>query len=340
MMLLTGPGTDWTRSLHVMISIPALNEAESIGSVIDGIPANIDGFDQITVLVVDDGSSDETASIARDRGATVISHPVNRGLASAFRTALFHALEIQADVMIGMDADGQFDTNDLPNLIKPILSGDADFVTGDRFFDGSMHPEGMPPSKYWGNQLMSLLVSRITGLHFSDVSCGFRAYSREAILQLNIHGSFTYTQESFLDLAAKGIRITEVPVRVRYDPSRKSRVARNLFRYGGRTLLTILRTVRDHAPLKVIGYPGAVLALIGVASGMFVFVHYMAHGQFSPYIFVAFTSAYTFTLGIGALLIAFVADILRSIRRNQELILYLSKRRYMDRGPDDSWKTG
>ena len=311
--------------MHLVIAIPALNEAQTIGEVVSAVRASFgDTPVAPTIVVVDDGSTDDTAVIAERNGAVVVRHSTNRGLANAFRTSLRFALAQKADAMVGMDADGQFRASDIERLIEPITSGEAEFVTGNRFEHG--RPSGMPWSKYAGNRLMSALVSRLTGLRFSDVSCGFRAYSREALLQLNVHGSFTYTQETFLDLVEKGVAIREVPVAVTYSAERKSRIARSLVRYGGRTLLTILRTVRDHAPLKVIGIPGALLTLFGTGGGIFVFAHYLLTGAFSPYIFVAFASAYAFTLGLGTLLAAFIADMMRAIRRNQEQVLYFLKR--------------
>jgi len=317
--------------MRIVIAIPALNEERTIAQVIASILEHMASHGDIIVVVIDDGSDDGTATLAEQNGAIVVRHPGNRGLASAFRTALRFALDHGANIMVGMDADGQFQPDDIARLIEPIINGEAHFVTGDRFHGRRHRPAGMPHVKYAGNRLMSSLISRVTGLTFSDVSCGFRAYSREALLQLNTHGSFTYTQETFLDLAAKGMVIREVPVSVSYPADRKSRIARNLLRYGGRTLLTILRTLRDHAPLKVIGIPAAIVTLVGAAGGVFTIVHYMLTKAFSPYIFVAFASAYVFTMGLGMLLAAFIADMLRAVRRNQEQMLYLLKRNELER---------
>ncbi len=194
--------------MHLCIIIPALNEEASIGDVIQRIqevpfPAKVTAK---TVIVVDDGSRDATGEISRGLGAMVVRHEQNRGVGRAFQSGLKAALAAGADLVVNIDADGQFNPADIPALLAPLLAGEADFVTASRFKDPALEPE-MPPVKRWGNRQMSRLVSGIIRHRFHDVSCGFRAYSRETALRLNLWGAFTYTQESFLDLAAKGMRM-------------------------------------------------------------------------------------------------------------------------------------
>ena len=152
--------------------------------------------------------------------------------------------------MVNIDGDRQFDPADIPKLIAPILNREADMVTASRFKDSALTPD-MPPVKLVGNHMMSFLISRLCGQKFADVSCGFRAYSREALLQINLHGLFTYTQETFLDLVSKKLRIVEVPIRVTYFKGRQSRVAASILRYGLNTAAIILRIYRDYFPLGV-----------------------------------------------------------------------------------------
>ncbi len=166
--------------MKLVILIPAYNEADSITKVLSSIPVSFDGIDEIIKLVVDDGSTDDTVNLARDENAIVISHSQNKGVGVAFNTGLIHALELDADIMVNIDADGQFSSADIPRLITPILKGEADFVTGDRFTTQGgklQRPEHMSKLKYWGNLRMSKLISLLTNSHFEDVSCGFRAYS-------------------------------------------------------------------------------------------------------------------------------------------------------------------
>lgn len=324
----TGDQSAVPRSLVIMI--PAYNEAGTIGELLDQLPRDVAGFDSVIPLVIDDGSSDDTAAIASEHGARVVRHGRNLGLAAAFRTSIQAALDLGADVAVGMDADLQFSPADILELIQPILDDEADLVVGNRFGDGG-RPKNMPRVKYLGNQLMTGVVNRLSGGRFTDVSCGYRAYSREALLNVNVQSSFTYTQETFIELFGKGLRICQVPIEVRYFPDRRSYISGNLLNYATRTLLTIGRATRDFGPFKVFGTMSAVLMIPGILVGIFVLYHYIATGSFSPYIFLAFTAIYLFTLGFGLLVLAFVADMLRGIRANQERMLYLEKYRRYER---------
>ena len=321
--------------MRLIILIPALNEAESIASVVEAMPTDFDGISDIDILVVDDGSKDDTPDLARAAGATVVSHPYNQGVGKAFNTGLAAALEMGADIMVNIDADGQFAPTDILLLIKPIVEGKADFVSGDRFrtSDGKLvRPDYMSGVKFWGNQRMADLIGFITGKRYDDVSCGFRAYSKEALMRLNLTGKFTYTQESFLDLANKGLVIKTVPVEVKYFPERKSRVAGSILKYMFQTVKIIFRAYRDYNPLKFFGYLGLAPFLLSMALGIFVIVHYLTAGAFSPYIFVAFTAVYLFTLGRLLWVVGILADMFVRIRLNQEQLIYADKkRRYNDK---------
>jgi len=204
--------------MKLCILIPAFNEEQTIADVIGRIPNSIENVDDIFILVVDDGSSDRTVELAKSAGAVVISHSHNKGVGGAFATGLNTALELGADIMVNIDADGQFSPDEIPFLIAPIIANEADFVAGNRFTTQNgklVKPPKMSALKFWGNKQMSRLISMLSGQHFDDVSCGFRAYSKEAMMQLNLTGKFTYTQETFLDLANKELVIKSVPVHVR-----------------------------------------------------------------------------------------------------------------------------
>lgn len=304
--------------------MPALNEQDNIGSVIDTI-FRVMGNGTV-VLVVDDGSSDKTAKVAEERNATVIQHHKNLGLGQSFRDITKFSLQHGADLLVTIDADGQFNPEEIPRLIEPITTGRADFVAGSRFTYGiSSRPINMPIVKYYGNLCMNCLIRGITGRFITDASSGFRAYSKEALLHLNLHGSFTYTQETFLDLATKNIDIEQIPVSVKYRQGRKSRIVTSIARYTARSIATILRTVRDHRPLLVFGFPSIVFCFLGTVAAGFTLIHYFETGSFSPYIFLAFTGAYLFTLGFIIGIIGIASDMLRPIRRNQEEMLYILK---------------
>ena len=192
-----------------LIALPALDEEASIREVLRRLPRALAGAGPVSRLVVDDGSADRTAAIAAEERVRVVRHARTLGVGQAFHTALKEALRRGADILVTVDADGQFDPDQIVDLIDPILTGRADFVTGTRFSTRT-RPEGMPIIKYWGNRLVTAFLRYVTGQDLTDVSCGFRAYSRDALFHLNLFGKFTYTQETILDLSFKGLRLTEV----------------------------------------------------------------------------------------------------------------------------------
>lgn len=315
--------------MKLVILIPAYNEEESIAKVLSSIPLSFVGIDKVVKLVVDDGSKDNTVTLAKEAGATVISHPQNKGVGVAFNTGLVQALELDADIMVNIDADGQFSTTDIPQLIAPILSGEADFVTGDRFTTNNgrlERPEAMSKLKYWGNLRMSKLISFLTNTRFNDVSCGFRAYSKEAMLRLNLTRSFTYTQETFLDLANKDVQIKSVPVKVTYFKNRKSRVAGSILNYFYHTVNIIIRAYRDYRPLRFFIWMGLIPFIIGLGFSLFTLSHYLNTGSITPYKAYGLIGIYLFTMGIVFWIIGLLADMFVRIRIYQEQLLYYEKK--------------
>lgn len=310
-------------SALVVVVIPAFNEEKTVGSVVRGAVESLAATGlEPQVVVVDDGSADRTAEIARAAGAEVLSLGVNRGVGLAFRVGLERALARGADYVVNMDADGQFDPADIPLLLEPLLRGEADVALGSRFADPRLVPE-MPVIKRWGNRGMSWIISFIARQRFFDVSCGFRAYTREAALRLNLWGTFTYTQEAILDMVVKGMRIREVPVAVRgVRQFGESRVASDLWRYARRTLRIILATFRDYWPLQFFGWVSAVVAAPGVGLWAFLLWHRLRTGSFHPHIWAGFVGA-SF-VGLAALLffLGVMAEMLKRIRLNQEEMIY------------------
>ena len=315
--------------MKLIIYMPALNEEEGISDVIKSLPKKIEGIDEIKVLVVDDGSTDDTAKKAKQSDADVVSHNVNKGVGSAFQSAVQYALENEADILVSIDADRQFNSEQIPEIIQPILKDKADMVTGNRFEDGM--PKDMPKSKYWGNTQMSRLISIISGQKFRDVSCGFRAYNREALLRLNLFGAFTYTQETILDMVFKGLRIVEFPVDVIYFKDRKSRVAGSIVKYAFRTSQIILTTLKDYKPMLFFGGMGGICLAVGLILEMFLGVYFLITGDFSPYKFVGFTGFGVLIFGLLLIIVGLLADMFNRVRVNQERILYeLKRERYED----------
>lgn len=314
----------------LVIILPALNEEKTIGEVLGSIPSIIHGIDMIETLVIDDGSTDQTRNVAEAAGASVSGFPCHQGLGLVFRKGIELALEKQADIIVNIDADGQFNAEDIPKLVAPIVEGRADFVTASRFLSRKNRPK-MPMIKFIGNKLMSLIVSWIVGSRFFDVSCGFRAYSRDAALRLNLFGHYTYTQESFIDLAYKGMSILEVPVSVRGEREHgKSKVASNLFKYGYHTMKIIIMAFRDYKPLRLMSFFSFISILISISMGFFFLQYYIRTGSFRPHTWAAVGSGTMMLLSLFILAVGVIMEMFSRMRLNQEKILYFIKKDFYD----------
>lgn len=312
-----------TRQGHFLLAVvPCLNEENTIGSVVSNIPRDIDGVGKVEVLVFDDGSTDETANRAREAGAEVISHATNQGLGATFRAAVGIAIARSADIMVHIDGDGQFDPADISTLVEPVISGRADMVTASRFLDKDLVPD-MPRVKIWGNRGVATIVRLLSGKRFRDVSCGFRVFSRETLLRMNLFGSFTYTQESFLDLIFKGLTILEVPVKVRgVREFGTSRIASSIPRYAVRSLKIMLRAFISYRPFRFFASIAIVNLVIGLGFLAFLGVHYINTSSFSPHIWAGFVGGSFTFLGFSTLVTGLIGDMLVRMRMNQEEILY------------------
>jgi len=310
----------------LVVLISCLNEERTVASVVQSVPRRLAGIGVVEVVVLDDGSADSTAKRAREAGAEVVRHAVNQGLGRTFRHGVLAALERGADFAVHLDGDGQFDGGDIPVLLAPILVGEAEMVTASRFLDPQLTPR-MPTLKRWGNRWVAWAVRVLTGKRFADVSCGFRAFSREGLLRMNLFGTFTYTQETFLDLTFKGLPIVEVPVRVegerRYG---SSRVAANLSRYAVRSLQIMLRAFIAYRPFPVFSTVAAAFLLAGGGLLVFLLVHYLRTGAFSPHIWAGFVGGSLCFVGVTTLVTALLAEMLARVVRNEEEILYLLKK--------------
>lgn len=310
--------------LAVMMS--ALNEERTVGDVIGQIPRDMGVPMDVQVIVVDDGSKDATARIAAEKGALVVRHTRRMGLGRSFADGLEKALQEGADVVVNIDADGQFDPRHIPALIRPILEGEADTVTATRFARPDLMPE-MPWVKKWGNKQMSRLVNFATGTTaLTDVSCGFRAYSLKAALHMHLSGSFTHVQETIIDLANKGLRIAEVPLRIRgVREYGHSRVAHSLPHYALRAGGIVLRTFCRTKPLLFFGVIGSTVMGLGILQGLIVFIQWLRTGQTSPVRSLLVGASLFITVGFLILVLAFLADMLDRVIDVSERILFLTK---------------
>jgi glycosyltransferase involved in cell wall biosynthesis len=304
----------------IAVVIPAYNEEQHIKAVVQSIP---DFVDQI--IVIDDGSSDKTGRAASEAGAFVIRHECNRGVGAALHTGIDYVLKKDFDIMVNVDGDEQFSPSDIVHLLEPIINDETDFVTASRFVNSTLVPD-MPAVKRWGNRMMARLVNFLTRTSFSDVSCGFRAYSKETLLKLNLSGKFTYTHETFLDLAFKHVRIMEIPVKVTYFETRKSRISKNVIWYAFRALSIILRTYRDYKPLKFFWLTAGFFFLTSLFFFSVIVIHYMRSGFFTGHIWAGFVGAFFFMIGIFFFAMGIHGDMYARIRENQEKILIRIKR--------------
>lgn len=310
--------------MRLLVGIPAYDEEKSIDAVVKAIPRDLEGVSALRVLVVDDGSRDATAAIAEAAGAIVVRHGANQGLGCAFRTMVRHAVAGKFDALVTLDGDGQFDPSQIPELLRPIRERRSLVATASRFLDPALEPS-MPWIKKWGNRRVAAMVSALTGRRYADVSCGFRAYSRDALLLLTVHHPFTYTHETFLDLASKRVSFVEVPLLVRgVREHGQSKMASSVVRYGLRTAAILLRTYRDHRPLAACAWLASPLALLAVVLAAASFAHWQATGSWLKW--AAFSGAGAAALAIGLLFVGFLADILTRLRMNQEEILFWLRR--------------
>ena len=237
---------------HVAVVMPALNEAATIAKMVKGIPRMIPGAGQVSVIVVDDGSTDETAMIAKKSGARmVISYGVNLGVSAAIRYGLEAALDIGADVICLIDSDGQFTPSEIPLIVKPILDEKADLVIGTRFHKGNSL-SGLSYPRFFGNMIVAKVIEKITSLCITDAESGFRAISRRAAEKLDLIGYLTHTHDMLLDSWARGYRMIEVPVSVKYFKGRNSRAVTNIVSYsiGILGLISLKLTVLFYSRLR------------------------------------------------------------------------------------------
>jgi glycosyltransferase involved in cell wall biosynthesis len=265
--------------LKLVILIPAFNEEKTISDVIKSIGTSFPKINEIEVLVIDDGSTDKTADVARSCGALVYSFTQNKGLAKAISYGFSKARERKADILVILDADNQYDPNEIPLLLDPILGKKADIVLGDRKI---MKLDHMPLQKKIGNKLSSRVVSKLMGQRINDAQTGFRAFNQDAINKLHIFSGYTYTQETLLQAKYKGLKILEVPVAFRRRND-KSRLISNIFTYAFRTISLIASTIIFYKSFKFFGILTVILFGIGVGLSVFLLNHFYTTGNINPY---------------------------------------------------------
>jgi len=309
--------------MKLVITIPAYNEEVTISGVIAEIPRRMDGVASVAILVLDDGSTDGTVAAAQKAGADkVIRHHENKGLGTAFKRALDEALGMGADIIVNIDADGQYNALDIPRLIAPIVENRADIVLGWRDI-GKL--DFMPAGKKIGNRLATRATRMLAGFPVKDAQTGFRAFSRDAALRMYLSGGYTYVQETLMQARYKGLIIEQVPVDFR-ERKGKSRLISSIFSYAVRASRVIFITFKDYRPLKLFLYSGFVLFLIGLGLGIRVLVHFAQTGMVTPHYPSAIAATLLIVVGMGTMLFGIVADMFKKQRLLSEEILYRLKK--------------
>jgi glycosyltransferase involved in cell wall biosynthesis len=279
------PARPAAQGLRLVVLIPALNEQETIGHVVREIPRRLNGISEVEVVVVDDGSDDLTRDRALAAGAAhVARHPGNRGLAAAFNRGATEALSRGAGIVVTLDADGQHDPAALPELIAPIVAGTADIVVAARPLQD---PTQGTAVRRLGNRVGSKVAQRFLNVPLSDVTSGYRAFSREALLNLHVSGGFTYTLETLIQAARKRMRMVEIEVPARKRTVGTSRMTHSISRYIARTGVQAFRTALHADPLHAFGRLAAGFAIAALITISYFLASYANGGMHLPALLAA-----------------------------------------------------
>lgn len=301
----------------LIIQIPCLNEEETLRQTLADLPRAIDGVDVIEAMVIDDGSTDRTAEIAKQAGAAhVISNGVNRGLAQSFQRGLDAALRLGADIIVNTDGDNQYCGSDIAKLVKPILEGRADIVIGDRQTEKIEHFSALKKAL---QKVGSRAVGRLAGADIADAVSGFRAFSREAAMGLTVRSTFSYTTETLIQAGRKRLLIESVPIRTN-EVARPSRLFRSMPHFLLRTGRTMLRAYAMYEPLKIFALLGIALMAIGTLPILRFVAHYLA-GDGGGMIQSLILGGVLFLMGGICAMFALIADLIAYNRQLLELTL-------------------
>lgn len=296
--------------MKLVIQIPCYNEEKSLPITLNDLPKHIDGIDEIEVLIIDDGSKDGTVEVAKELGVNnFVEMPHNSGLAKAFVAGINKALEIGADIVVNTDADNQYCAADIEKLVKPILAGEADIVIGSRPVSEIEH---FSPLKKLLQKLGSGVMRLISSTKVEDAPSGFRAFSRNAAMQLNVFDNYTYTLETIIQAKAKGLILKCVPIRVNPD-LRKSKLVRNMFDYIRRSIFTMIRMFIIYRPFRFFAILAGMFFLVGALIGLR-FLYYFVFESGAGHIQSLILSAILIITGVQVGVIAVLSELL-SINR-------------------------
>jgi glycosyltransferase involved in cell wall biosynthesis len=305
--------------MKLIIQVPCYNEAEILPSTLCLLPRQIDGFDQVEILVIDDGSKDGTGEVARAAGADhVICLPHHAGLARAFAAGLDASLRLGADVIVNTDADNQYEAQDIPNLLQPILQGRAELVVGDR---GVATLSEFSPLKRKLQTLGSRVVSQASRLDVPDATSGFRAMTREVALRTMVLSDYSYTLETLIQAGNGKVQVASVPIRTN-PTQRPSRLMRGISDYIRNSSITIVRSYAMYRPLRVFFAIGMVMLSLGLLFVLRFLVLYWLRGGNTGNIQSLILAAVLLITGFQILMIGLVADLIAFNRKILEEILY------------------
>jgi len=306
----------------LIIQMPCFNEEETLAIALRALPRHVEGFETVEWLIIDDGSADDTAEVARTEGVDhIVTHTHNRGLAAAFMTGVDACLRAGADVIVNTDADNQYEAEDIPLLVGPILLGQADIVVGARPIK---HIEHFSPVKKGLQRLGSWAVRVASKTDIPDAPSGFRAISREAAMRLNVFNEYTYTLETIIQAGQKGMAITSVPIRVNPD-LRPSRLVRSIPSYIKRSIITIVRIFVTYRPMRFFMVPGLVLGSLAILIGLR-FLYFFATGNGGGHVQSLILAAVFALIGAQLAMFGFIAELLGNNHKVLEEIQWRARR--------------
>ncbi|MCI8748618.1 MAG: glycosyltransferase family 2 protein [Lachnospiraceae bacterium] len=312
--------------MKLIIQIPCYNEAETLEIALNDLPKKLDGVDEIEYLIINDGSKDDTVEVAKRWGVHhVVNFKQNKGLAKGFMAGIDGCLRNGADIIVNTDADNQYCADDIATLIRPILSGEADMVIGARPIDETEHFSFMKKKlQHFG----SWVVRKASNTDIPDAPSGFRAYSREAAMHLNVVNDYTYTLETIVQAGREKIAITSVPVRTNAE-LRPSRLFNSIWGYVKKSMLTILRAYMMYKPLKCFSY----LAVCPVGVGLLIglrFLYFMALGKSGGHVQSLILACTLIIMGFLTFMIGLVADVIAANRKLLQDTQYHARRTEYD----------
>lgn len=304
--------------MKLIIQIPCLNEAETLEIALNDLPKHIDGIDEIEYLIINDGSSDNTVEVAKKWGVHyVVNFKQNKGLAKGFMAGLDACLREGADIIVNTDADNQYCGEDIEKLVKPILEGKADIVIGERPIDDTEH---FSPLKKKLQHIGSWTVRVASKSDIPDAPSGFRAYSRDAAMRLNVVNEYTYTLETIVQAGHEKMAMTSVPIRTNAE-LRASRLFSSMFGYIKKSMVTIIRSFMMYKPLRFFGGIGAVLFLVGFVLGIRYLV-FLFSGSAGGHVQSLILASTLLMMGTMTIIIGLQADIIAANRKILEDIQY------------------